>query len=217
MAPSPLVVCALRAIQSWDRLRLAWLARRHPGLAIHSGASTNLALARYRLESGALLAIRDGVVTERLPGALSFALEPEAQVEIGSGVWLRTEIEPVRIVAGAGARIAVGPEGLLNGCHLSAKRSIELGRRVFVGFGSRLVDSDQHDFDAERAEHSAPIRVGDHTWIAGDVTVLPGVTIGAHCVIGARSLVSRDVPDHTLAFGVPAQPRGPVGDRSASR
>ena len=56
--------------------------------------------------------------------------------------------------------------------------------------------------------------IGDHVWISSDVTVLRGVQIGSHVVIGARSLVNRDVPDHSLAYGFPARVRGPVGDRS---
>ena len=47
--------------------------------------------------------------------------------------------------------------------------------------------------------------------------MLRGVTIGEHSVIGARSLVTRDVPPHTLAFGSPATVRGRVGDRSRVR
>jgi acetyltransferase-like isoleucine patch superfamily enzyme len=47
--------------------------------------------------------------------------------------------------------------------------------------------------------------------------VLKGVTIGEHSVVGTRSLVLSDVPPHTLAFGVPAEPRGAVGDRSQAR
>ena len=61
------------------------------------------------------------------------------------------------------------------------------------------------------------MEIGAFTWIASDVTVLRGVRIGEHCIIGSRSLVTRNVPDHTLAFGVPAEARGRVGDRSATR
>ena len=54
-------------------------------------------------------------------------------------------------------------------------------------------------------------------WVASDVTILRGVSIGEHSVVGARSVVTRDVPAHTLALGAPAVPRGPVGDRSSVR
>ena len=70
---------------------------------------------------------------------------------------------------------------------------------------------------AQRKAVVAPVSIGEFSWIASDVTVMPGVTIGAHCVIGARSLVTRDVPPHTLAFGIPAEPRGAIGDRSRAQ
>lgn len=210
-------VWRLKAVQARDRWRLRRLAARHPGLEVDPRASSNFAVARYALAPGARLRIGPGAVTDRVPGALLFSLEAGAEVEIGEGAWLRTEVEPVRIVAAEGARIAIGADALLNGCHLSAKREIALGRRVWIGFGSRVLDSDQHDLDAQRPERAQPVHVGDHTWIAADVTVLRGVRIGAHCVVGARSLVTRDLPDHALAFGRPAQPRGVVGDRSRTR
>jgi maltose O-acetyltransferase len=102
----------------------------------------------------------------------------------------------------------------LNGCHLSAKHAIVGGRRTWIGPGCRVIDSDQHDLDATHREQGGPIAIGDHVWITSDVTVLRGVRIGSHAVIGAKSLVNRDVPDHTLAFGQPATVRGTVGDRS---
>ena len=91
---------------------------------------------------------------------------------------------------------------------------MELASHAWVGPGSRLLDSDQHALDAEHPERSAPIHVGDYVWISADVTVLKGVEIGAHCVIGARSLVNSSIPPHSLAFGMPARVRGTVGDRS---
>ena len=79
---------------------------------------------------------------------------------------------------------------------------MRLGRRAWVGLGSRVFDSDQHDYDAEHREQIAPVEIGDYTWVAADVTILKGVRIGSHCIVGTRSLVTRDVPDHSLAFGI---------------
>jgi len=211
------VVLLLRGIQALDRARLAWLRFLHPGLEIDRRASTNLAHARYELGAGARLRIDAGVVTERLRGRLHFHLGPGAQVDVGEGTWLRTEIGDVHVIAFAGARIEIGAEAFLNGCHLSAKREVVLGRRAWVGPGSRVFDSDQHDLDAARPERVDPVRIGDHAWVASDVTVLRGVSIGAHAVVGTRSLVTSDVPAHALAFGVPARVRGVVGDRSRTR
>lgn len=207
----------LKALQAWDRRRLARLAARHPGFEMDPRASSNFAAARFALAPGARLRIGAGAVTDRVPGALLISLGPGASLELGAGSWLRTEIEPVRIVAFDGAHIEIGADVLLNGCHLSAKREVRLGRGASVGFGSRIFDADQHDFDEARPERVAPVRVGDHTWIAADVTVLRGVEIGSHCVVGARSVLTKSLPDHTLAFGQPATPRGRVGDRSTAR
>jgi len=216
MAPRALRTL-LRAIQAWDRLRLKRLQLRHPGLEIDPAASSNLACARYELGEGARLRIESGVVTERRNGRLHFHIEPGASVEIGAGSWLRTAIGEVHLVAFSGGVLEIGADCLLNGCHLSAKRQVVIRRRAMVGPGSRIFDADQHDFDAERPERSAPVDVGECVWISGDCTVLRGVTIGAHSVVGARSLVSRDIPPHTLALGSPAEPRGSVGDRSHTR
>lgn len=63
---------------------------------------------------------------------------------------------------------------------------------------------------ADRHITYAPITVGDDTWIGANVTILPGVTIGKYCLIGAGSVVTRDVPDYAIAAGVPARILGDV-------
>jgi len=207
----------LKTLQAYDRCRLRRLMARHRGLEIHPTASSNLAAARYELAEGARLRIGAGVVTERHAGALHFYLEAGAEITIGAGTWLRTDLGPVHLIAFEGARIEIGPEGFLNGCHLSAKSELRTGHRAWIGVGSRIFDSDQHDLDSERPEITQPVRIGSHVWVASDVTILRGVTIGEHSVIGARSLVARDIPSHTLAYGCPATPKGVIGDRSNTR
>ena len=89
----------LRAVQAWDRARLALLCSRHAGLEVHPSASASFATARYVLAPGSQLRIAAGAVTERLPGRLQFHLYPGARVEIGAGTWLRTEVGDLHIVA----------------------------------------------------------------------------------------------------------------------
>ncbi|MEZ4288986.1 MAG: acyltransferase, partial [Thermoleophilia bacterium] len=107
-----------------------------------------------------------------------------------------------------------GREGFLNGCHLSAKGGIDIGDRVWIGPGSRVWDADQHALDADRGERIEPVTIGDHCWIAADVSVLRGVTIGEQSVVGTRSLVTKSLPPHSLAFGQPAVVTGRIGDRT---
>ena len=54
-------------------------------------------------------------------------------------------------------------------------------------------------------EYGAPISIGNNCWLGGNVVVLPGVTIGDGCVIGAGSVVTHDIPDGYLAYGNPCK------------
>ena len=49
------------------------------------------------------------------------------------------------------------------------------------------------------------IRIGDNVWIGGGAIIMPGVTIGNHVVIGAGSVVTKDIPDHVIAYGNPCR------------
>jgi len=53
--------------------------------------------------------------------------------------------------------------------------------------------------------YAKPVKIGDYCWLGAGVTVCPGVTIGNGCVIGAGSVVTRDIPEHTVAAGVPCR------------
>ncbi len=52
---------------------------------------------------------------------------------------------------------------------------------------------------------TAPVVIGDHVWIGGGVIILPGVTIGNNVVIGAGSVVTKDIPDNVIAYGNPCK------------
>lgn len=213
--PNLMVVVVLRAIQAWDRLRLAFLVARNPGLQFHPSASTNLASAKFDLAPGARLSLGAGVTTERRNNGVHFELGADAEVVIEDGVWLRSDVGPVFLRAYAGARIRIGPQTQLNACMLSAKREITVGRRVLIGMGTRIFDSDQHPLDLEHPEVTLAVRIEDHAWIAADVTILRGTSIGNSSVVGTRSLVRGIVEPHTVVSGVPAKLYGKVGDRAS--
>jgi len=215
--PSGLLRAWLHAAQASDLARLRWHHARHPGLSVHPTASTAFATARFQLAPGARLTIGAGAATERRPGWLNFLVHEGGEIVVEEGAWLRTEVAPVTLVAYPGGRLVLGPESFVNGAHLSAKTEVRLGRKAQIGPNSKIYDADQHDLDAERPEGRAPVVVGEYAWVASDVTVMKGVAIGAHAIVGARSVVNRDVPPHEFWAGTPARHLGAVGDRSQAR
>ncbi|MCR9096683.1 MAG: acyltransferase [bacterium] len=204
----------LKAIQACDRLRLRARVRRTPGLEMDPEASTNFVSSHFAIAPGGRLVIGPRVYTERLSRGVHISVAEGASVEIGADTWLRSDLGPVILFAFPGARITIGKEGFLNGCHLSAKAGLSIGDRVWIGPGSRVFDADQHDLDADRKERIEPVTIADHCWISSDVTVLRGVEIGEQSVVGARSLVAKSIPPHSLAIGSPAAAAGKVGDRT---
>ena len=54
-------------------------------------------------------------------------------------------------------------------------------------------------------EYGIPVTIGDNVWIGGNVVICPGVTIGSNCVIGAGSVVTKDIPDWSIAAGNPCR------------
>ena len=61
-------------------------------------------------------------------------------------------------------------------------------------------------------QYNMPIRIGKNCWLGAGVTVLPGVTIGDHTVVGAGSLVTRDLPANVVAVGSPCRVMRPINE-----
>ncbi len=123
--------------------------------------------------------------------------EPMHRVEIG--VWGR---EP-----GAG-RVQIGDCVLMSpGSRVSASDEIVIGDGSMLANGSYITDSDWHGiYDrTERDQRVTPVRLGRNVWLGDHATVLKGVTIGDNSVIGARSVVARDVPANVIVAGNPAR------------
>lgn len=57
----------------------------------------------------------------------------------------------------------------------------------------------------DNIEYAKGVVIGDDCWIGGNATIMPGVTIGKGCTIGAGSVVTKDIPDFSVAVGAPAK------------
>jgi len=107
-----------------------------------------------------------------------------------------------RLEIGDGCRI-----GRFN--HFYATRRVVLGPKVLTANGVYIADNVHGYRDAATAVMDHPVEqlrdveIGEGSWLGHNVCVL-GVTIGRHCVIGANAVVTRDLPDYSVAVGAPA-------------
>jgi tetrahydrodipicolinate N-succinyltransferase len=115
---------------------------------------------------------------------------------------------------------------ILDTCAVTVGARALLGPNVSLFAGAHPEDPDLRA-GTEGPEFGAPVEVGEDAWIGGNVTVLPGVRIGRGAVVGAGSVVTKDVPDGWVAAGNPARlmrevrrekrKTGPAGGGAPSR
>lgn len=108
-----------------------------------------------------------------------------------------------------GYNVSLGDRSFINhGAYLMDCAPITIGNDVFIGPNLGAYTA-QHPLVAEErnlgVERALPITIEDDCWLGGDVKIMPGVTIGRGCVIGAGSIVTRDVPAGHLAVGAPCR------------
>ncbi|MGM0123961.1 galactoside O-acetyltransferase [Enterococcus sp. AZ194] len=121
---------------------------------------------------------------------------------VGDGVYIEP---PLR--ANWGANTHFGNDVYANfNLTLVDDTRIEIGNHVMIGPNVTL-SAGTHPLDPElrlkKAQYNLPIVIGDNVWIGAGVIVLPGITIGKNSVIGAGSIVTKDIPENVLAYGTP--------------
>ena len=120
-----------------------------------------------------------------------------------------------------GHRLHVGDRSFINADFLTlGGGEIHIGADVLIGPSVRLY-TPTHVLDpqlrAQGWERVSPITIEDGVWLGGSVVVCPGVTIGARSVIGAGSVVTKDVPPDVIAAGNPARVVRALEDLPAER
>lgn len=147
---------------------------------------------------------------------------PNSNITIGKNVTLISEHtantaginHPVILSAeGPNSKILIGDGVGMSGTSIVTCSSIEIGNNTYIGANVNIYGTDFHCIEANQRlkqkstadAPTAPIKIGNNCWIASNVTILKGVTIGDNAVIGAMSLVNKDVPANTVYAGVPAK------------
>lgn len=116
---------------------------------------------------------------------------------------------PLEIAVGLGATLEIGDKSFINyGGSIAAMARVTIGPSATIGPHCLIMDNDFHELDPNRRDEmpeSRPVVLERNVWLGARVIVLPGVTIGENSVIGAGSVVSKNVPAGVIAAGVPAR------------
>jgi maltose O-acetyltransferase len=124
-------------------------------------------------------------------------------------VQLVSTVAMLELATGPGAVLEIGERTLVNyGTSIAAMERVTIGANCQIGTHVMIMDNDFHRLEPDRRLErppSRPITIGDNVWIGGHSIVLPGVTIGRDSVVGAGSVVTRDVPPRTVVAGNPAR------------
>ena len=159
-------------------------------------------LVEARRRARRLLARYNATEEEQKDERLSLLRELLAQV--GDDPW----IEPP-FFCDYGTNLSVGDRFYANtGCVVLDSAPVTVGDRVLLGPAVQLLAAThplEPELRAQGLEYAEPIGVGDDVWLGGGAVVLPGVTIGDRAVVGAGSVVTRDVPADAVVAGNPAR------------
>lgn len=124
--------------------------------------------------------------------------------KFGEGAWIN---QPFR--CDYGRNIELGDHSFVNyGLTVLDVAKVVIGSRVQIAPNVSLYTAGHPVHPDSRNsgyEYGLPITIGDNVWIGGSVAVLPGVTIGSNSVIGAGSVVTKDVPEWAVAAGNPCR------------
>lgn len=131
---------------------------------------------------------------------------------------------------GVGCRIEAYPEGnsktlfigknfqMNDYVHITAKQNVTIGNNVLLASKIYISDCTHGSYEgndndshpdmapAERVLISKPVVIADNVWLGEFVSVLPGVTIGKGTIVGANSVVTKNLPPYVIAVGSPAKP-----------
>jgi maltose O-acetyltransferase len=149
-------------------------------------------LSRYNASLALTSAERHGMLAELL-------------AEVGEGAGIRPPFH-----CDYGYNIRLGAGVFLNfNCVILDIVEVSIGEMTQIGPGVQILAADHPRDPALRKaglEFGRPVRIGRNVWIGGGALIMPGVTVGDDAIIGAGSVVTRDVPAGVTVVGNPARP-----------
>jgi acetyltransferase-like isoleucine patch superfamily enzyme len=146
------------------------------------------------------------------------------QVKIGRDVvvnrdsWIgvvsdRGDERSIKLSIGSGCAIGMGAT-ISAASSIVLEDDVLLARNVYISDHGHAFKDVTQAIKNQGITSSSAVRIGRGTWLGQNVVVLPGVTIGEHCVIGANAVVRQSIPARSVAVGIPARIIKQFNDRS---
>ncbi len=199
-----------RILKSMGTASLKWRYRDR----LHVGPGCDLDPGAMVIRGLGVAEMGRGVVVERGLFKVCFNLGRGSRLVLGDETWIQTFDGHTVFSTKPGAQIIAGDRCWFSGGLLGASKRITVGDHTLIGWGCMVLDSDLHRMDNDSPPvKPEPVRIGSHVWMPSYVTVLKGVSIGDHCVIGTGALVTKDIPSNSFAAGRPAKVIRRIGDR----
>ena len=143
----------------------------------------------------------------KIYGSVRMDTPPYRQFVLGK----RSVIESYACINNAVGDVIIGDHTRI-GLHCTVIGPVTIGSHVNLAQGITITALNHNFNDSQQridqqGVSTHPVTIGNDVWIGTNAVILPGVTIGSHVVIAAGAVVSKDIPDHSLAMGIPATVR----------
>jgi len=172
------------------------------GIRIHPSTRLNIHNSRIIVENGVLSVGYDTVFESK--GVCGIGLDNSTLHIMGS-----VKLHPHAAIGAQNSTVMIGNGTVINGpTSIISKGGVRIGEHCHIAMNTTILDCDMHKhaFAGETPQDIAKeIIIKDHCWVGHNVTILKGVTIGEGSIVGAHSVVTKDVEAHTMVAGVPAR------------
>ena len=196
-------------IQNWKKI--SWCSSRKLQAMVCEGNPSNIIALKgtsVSLDSTASINVGSGKVIlndswcDVNPFPMLFSMRKNSTLLIHGYLSIYSNAD---ISVNENAVLEIGSGFINHGARIHAFERITIGQGVFIGDDVAIRDSDGHEIADSKKPMTMPIVIKDHVWIGARVTIIKGVTIGEGAVVAAGSVVTKDVPAHTMVAGVPAK------------
>jgi acetyltransferase-like isoleucine patch superfamily enzyme len=181
-------------------------------LAVRKTRSAVRRLARWLASVLRVMLLRLGNGGSVIPwltcvgAGVSISVTDGGRLELGPGVTIGSQC----VIVAQNGTVRIGAHAFIgHGCTIVAKQRIDVGAHALIAEYVTIRDHDHVVDGSQRITDAgfvtAPIMLGEGSWIGAKASVLRGSRIGAGAIVGAHALVKSDVPDRAIAVGIPAR------------